>query len=159
MKGRNCHHYHPHLPPQCTPPKDTQTDSSKLVPSFTRDDGQDSSACSGSPFKTLETSLILLLWGVWELNGEVWALLRWFQVVSPDLTRSLLCSSQISSSPKFIPASFMLPSSLKFAFLSVLFVSLRTYFNFLVSTSGQLWLQNRRKEGLAALLTKARLFI
>lgn len=83
---------------------------------------------------------------------RVWVLLDWLQGVPPDLTRSWLCSSQFSSSPKLIsPSCFT-----ALCFLSVLFVSLRTDFNFLVSTSGQL--QNRKEE-LAALLNKAWLFI
>lgn len=75
------------------------------------------------------------------IKCRVWApLLGWFQGVPPDLARSLLCSSQISSSSILIPASSMLPRSLKVAFASVLFVPLRTDLSFLVSTSGQLWL-------------------
>lgn len=75
------------------------------------------------------------------IKWRVWTpLLGWLQGVHPDLTSFLLCSSQISSSSVVIPASFMLPSSLKVAFVSVLFVPLRTDLSFLVRTSGQLWL-------------------
>lgn len=73
------------------------------------------------------------------ISWRVWVLLLvWLQGVHPDLTSLLLCSSQISSSSVLILASFMLPSSLKVAFVSVLFVLLKTDLSFLVSTSGQL---------------------